>query len=315
MSRRLCFLALFCMLITGNVQAEAWRFALIGDTPYSDYERRELPGMLDAIADTHPEFIVHAGDFKQSNAPCSDELFVDRRDLFAAARVPFIYTPGDNEWMDCKRIAAGGFDPLERLQKLRELFFAEPFSLGSKRLPVERQPGAYPEHLRWQLGPVLFLTLNVPGPGNNFGPSAEPGAEFSARNPALITWLREGFAKARHNRLAGIVVIMQANPGMTHFAADMTHKGFRQLLGALRDETLSFPGQVLLVHGDTHWQRTDQPLRHPETKRVLGNFTRIETFGYPYLGWIKVTIDSEDPRLFRFEPHPYPHLNPSKKER
>jgi hypothetical protein len=48
--------------------AETWRFAAIGDTPYSDYERRELPRMLDDIAAEHASLIVHAGDFKDSSA-------------------------------------------------------------------------------------------------------------------------------------------------------------------------------------------------------------------------------------------------------
>jgi hypothetical protein len=51
---------------------------------------------------------------------------------------------------------------------------------------------------------------------------------------------------------------------------------------------LAFKGEVLLVHGDTHWQRVDQPLRHSETKLPLANFTRAETFGYPVMGWVKV---------------------------
>jgi hypothetical protein len=86
------------------------------------------------------------------------------------------------------------------------------------------------------------------------------------------------------------------------------------LLATLRRETLAFPGQVLLIHGDTHWQRIDRPLRdHDQHHRQAGdadnrpiaNFTRLETFGYPLMGWVKVIIDSELPQLFRFEVHPH----------
>lgn len=156
------------LLLAVGLHAETWRFAVIGDTPYSSYEERQLPAMLDDIAAENPQFVVHAGDFKSSSKPCSDALFSDRRALFDASRVPLIYVPGDNEWTDCRRLAAGGFDPLERLQKLRELFFATPRSLGRQALAVEQQPGAYPEQLRWRLGPVLFVSLNVPGSNNNF---------------------------------------------------------------------------------------------------------------------------------------------------
>ena len=133
MTFRAYALLLSGLWLAGSVSAESWRFAVIGDTPYNAYERSKLPRMLDDIADEHPGLIVHAGDFKDSRTICSDELFRDRHTLFAASRVPLLYVVGDNEWTDCRQLAAGHFDPLERLQKLRELFFAEPRSLGEGR--------------------------------------------------------------------------------------------------------------------------------------------------------------------------------------
>jgi hypothetical protein len=300
------------LLLASGLHAETWRFAVIGDAPYNSYEESQLPLMLDDIAAEHPQFIVHAGDFKSSSKPCSDALFRDRRTLFDASQVPLIYVPGDNEWTDCRRLTAGGFDPLERLQKLRELFFATPRSLGRQALAVEQQPGAYPEQLRWRLGPVLFVSLNVPGSNNNFGHRKTPGPEYLARNPAVIEWLEQGFATARREKAAGLVIVMQANPGFKHAVAGLPHSGYRQLLETLRRETLAFPGQVLLIHGDTHWQRIDKPLRETKAstnnskeadKQPIANFTRLETFGYPLLGWVKVIVDSENPQLFRFEVH------------
>jgi hypothetical protein len=80
-------------------------------------------------------------------------------------------------------------------RKLRQLFFAAPRSLGQQTLAVEQQAGAYPEQLRWRLGPVLFVSLNVPGSNNNFGNRETPSREYLARNPAVIEWLR---AELRH---------------------------------------------------------------------------------------------------------------------
>ncbi len=298
-------LASLCVLMAFAAQAETWRFALIGDTPYSDRERRELPLMLHDIAAEHPSFIIHAGDIKSSSSKCSDEIFLDRHALFNNSTVPFIYTPGDNEWMDCEHLVAGHFSQLERLRKLREIFFAEPLSLGKTRIPVEQQSAAYPENLRWRLGPVVFVTLNVPGPNNNFGMAQKASPEFLARNPAVIDWLKQGFSSARRAKSAGIVIVMQGNPGLKHFTAGFGHSGYRQLVEILRQETISFPGQVLLVHGDTHQQRIDHPLRHPETKQRIANFTRVETFGYPFMGWVDATIDSESGELFRFDVREY----------
>jgi hypothetical protein len=295
----------FGLLLAVGAHAESWRFAVIGDTPYSDHERSELPRMLEDIADEHPSFIVHAGDFKDSRMICSDAVFLDRRALFDASRVPLLYVVGDNEWTDCRQLAAGHFEPLERLQKLRELFFAAPRSLGRKTLPVERQAGVYSEHLRWRLGPVLFVSLNVPGPNNNFGHRRHPrqgisGAQSAARRLATAG-IRHGAARAgiRHgHRHAG-------QPGLQAPCRRADPRRLPRPAGGADQRDPRFPGQVLLIHGDTHWQRIDQPLRDPGTHLPLANFTRLETFGYPVLGWVKVIVDSEHPRLFRFEVHPY----------
>ena len=301
-------LAAFCLLVTVVAHAETWRFAVIGDTPYSEHERRELPSMLgeiaDEIADKRSEFVVHVGDFKKSSARCSDDIFLDRYALFNASKLPLIYVPGDNEWTDCKHLIAGHFDEQERLAKLRQIFFAEPRSLGQTTIAVEQQSSAFPEHLRWRLGPLLFVTLNVPGPNNNFGMVQEPGAEFRSRNRVVIDRLKQGFATARREHSAAIVIAMQGNPGFKHFAARLGHSGYRELLETLRSEALSFQGQVLLVHGDTHWQRIDHPLRDPATGKPLASFTRLESFGYPFMGWVKVVADTQTPGLFRFEVHP-----------
>jgi hypothetical protein len=42
--------------------------------------------------------------------------------------------------------------------------------------------------------------------------------------------------------------------------------------------------------------RTGEPLR---------NFTRVETYGSPFFGWIRATVDPADPGVFRFEPRPF----------
>lgn len=284
--------------------AETWRFALIGDTPYSDHERAELPRMLDAIADSHADFVAHIGDIKHGAARCDDALFEDRRTLFEASRIPFVFIPGDNEWTDCERLSNGAYAPLERLDKLRSLFWPDSFSLGVNKLKLERQPGGYPEHSRFQLGPVLFVTLNIPGGNNNWGMTREASAEFRARNPVVIAWLKENFAQARRESLKGIVLLFQANPDFKHFTQGLAHDGYREFLTVLRDETARFPGAVVAVHGDTHQSRIDQPLRD-ESGHPLSNFTRVETFGYPFMGWTRGIIDTGNPQLFRFETHPW----------
>ena len=294
-----------CLCLAALAHGETWQFAVIGDVPYSARERHELPRMLEAIADTHVALIAHIGDIKNGQARCDDEVFADRQQLFNASRVPFVFVPGDNEWTDCSRISNGAYDPLERLATLRSLFWQRPDSLGRKTIPLERQPGAYPEHSRFRLGPVLFVTLNLPGPDNNHGWQDDASVEFLTRNPVVLQWLTDSFARARRDKMAGIVLLFQANPGFRHFAQGLPHRGFREFLETVRRETLAFPGQVVAVHGDTHVSRIDQPLRDGNGKRIA-NFTRVETFGYPLMGWTRGIIDPGSPGLFRFETYPWP---------
>ena len=110
-------------LLSAAGTAETLRFAAMGDLPYRSSERLNMPRWLTEISATQPAFILHVGDFKGSREECSDANFMGRYHLFNAASRPFIYTPGDNEWSDCDQRLAGGFDPVERLNKLRQIFF------------------------------------------------------------------------------------------------------------------------------------------------------------------------------------------------
>ena len=301
MKRRLLALLLGLAL---QAQAETLRFAVIGDTPYDDRERRELPGMLTAIADQGMRFMVHVGDIKNGRDRCDDALYADRHALFNASRIPFVYVPGDNEWTDCHRLSNGSYNPVERLAYLRQHFFSEPQSLGQTRIAYTRQSAEFPEHARFRVGPVLFVMINLPGSDNNRGSLSQPSEEYRLRNPAVLSWLRENFALARQEAIPAIALIFQANPGFRLLRKGLFHPGYADFLIALQQEVKQFPGEVLAIHGDTHTHRADHPLNDSKGK-VLGNFTRLESYGAPYPGWIEVAVDAEKKGIFSFEFHPW----------
>lgn len=79
--------------------------------------------------------------------------------------------------------------------------------------------------------------------------------------------------------------------------------GFEDLLEALAEESSSFERPVLLLHGDTHVYRLDKPLVNPPGDApVVRNLTRVETFGSPDVGWVRVTVEPRDPELFTVTP-------------
>jgi hypothetical protein len=283
--------------LCGGVVAADFTFSALGDTPYTRLEEALFPGLLAGISHEDLAFVVHVGDFKSARARCSDELFRQRREWFDLVRHPFVYVPGDNEWTDCSGFQAGGYDPLERLAKLRELFSGGEESLGQRRIRLPRQSPDYPEHSRWRHGDALFVTLNVPGKDNNARHMPE---EFRSRSAAVARWLEQSFNFAREERLRAVVIFMQANPWVSPTSR---YFGFRELLATLAKETLGFDGEVLLVHGDTHRYRVDSPLRDPASGAPVANFTRVEVFGSPGMNWVRIRVIKDAERV-RFEVTP-----------
>ena len=69
---------------------------------------------------------------------------------------------------------------------------------------------------------------------------------------------------------------------------------YRPILDALAEEALRYRGEVLVVHGDTHWYRFDQPLVDPRSGKTVANVTRLEVFGSPFVNWVLVTVTVEN---------------------
>jgi hypothetical protein len=300
-------LVLIALLASGcttwlGTRVRSFDFALIGDVPYTPEQvTNSFPNMIRELNAANLEFVVHDGDIKSGSEPCTDEIFIARLKQFETFRHPLIYVFGDNEWTDCAR-ATNGFDPEERLQKLREIFTQGDQSLGQRKLPLARQSNdarfaKFRENVRWTMGDVAFLTLNVQGSLNNFGKR-----EFAERNAANLAWLKESFAFASVENRRAVMVIIQANPLPERGSTNRVHAGYRDIVAALERETLAFQKPVVLVHGDTHYFRIDKPLYGAKSRRRIENFTRVETFGNPDVHWLRVTIDPLDPEVFTFRP-------------
>jgi hypothetical protein len=288
-------------LATAASGAERFSFAAFGDTPYFAFDEAAVVRLIDGLADAQVRFVVHVGDFKAAAVPCSDELFAERRRMFDASPVPFVFVPGDNEWTDCHRAFAGSHDPLQRLAKLRALFYPDDRSLGRQQIRLARQSAAAPfsayrENTRWLMGGVVFVTLNVPGSNNNLGRIAAMDAEHAARMAANFDWLGAAVRRAAARDVRGLVVFAHADPSFSGRAGRVD--GYARFRETLQTHVAALAKPLLLVHGDGHRYRIDQPLRDRVTGRRLETFTRVEVFGAPEVDWVRIDVDPANPRLF-----------------
>jgi hypothetical protein len=168
----------------------------------------------------------------------------------------------------------------------------------------------YRENVRWDLGGVTFVTLHVPGSNNGLGRAPDGDAEFAERNKTNMTWLRQAFAHAKASNSRAIMVLQQANmfPEMPPFPGKPeTPSGFSDLRALLEQEATTFQKPVVLVNGDSHYFRIDNPFRNNATAGQrplpsLENFLRVETFGSPNHHWLHVTVEPDNPNVFTFRP-------------
>jgi hypothetical protein len=294
---------------------QRFTFAVIGDLGY--YAEQE-PWVDNVFADLNRNdalaFVVHVGDLSRPALSCTNEMLSRRLAQFRASAHPLIFTPGDNDWTDCHEPAVKGADPFERLANLRTMFFAGEQSLGRRTIPLTRQSqdpafAKFRENVRWEYGGVTFVTLHVVGSNNGLGRVPEGDAEYAERNKANLTWLSQGFAHARANNSRAVMVLQQANifPNFPPFPGKPREpSGYSDLHALLERETAAFAKPVVLVHGDSHYFRIDNPffIRPPRgTAGVpsLANFLRVETFGAPNHHWVQVTADASDPAVFSFQ--------------
>jgi hypothetical protein len=92
-------------------------------------------------------------------------------------------------------------DPVERLNRLRATYFAGDTSLGNRSLRLARQSDdarfrAYRENVRWLVGGIVFVALNIPGSNNNLGRNAAMDAEHAQRMRANFEWLDAAVKRA-----------------------------------------------------------------------------------------------------------------------
>src|SRR5262245_49000621 len=200
--------------------AGGFDFVVMGDLPYTTQEvdhDKPFERLIAAVNKLQPAFSIHIGDIKSGSTRCDDATFAKIKAYFMTFQNPLVYIPGDNEWTDCHRKSNGPFDPLERLAKIRAMFFPQAVSLGQQTLPVIRQSDVSAftqmvENARWVMQNIEFVTVHVVGSNNNLRQNRDAALEFLERNQANVAWINEVFAVAKRDNLLGMVLAMHADP-------------------------------------------------------------------------------------------------------
>lgn len=300
---------------------EPFTFAAVGCMPYARHQgsTAAFARVIAEINRRTPAFTVHLGDILGSDERCTDELLLRRRAEFDSFESALVYTPGDNEWTDTHSEKAGRFNPLERLARIRALFFSEERSRGRRPLPLvtqRRDPAhrSFVENARWTIGGVMFATVHVVGSHNNHQ-TVVPGAieEWRMRDAADAAWVKQVFTAAREGSAPGVALFFQADP----FAADRGRPdydaGFVTFLRTVESEARAFGRPVLLVHADEHRYRLEPSMRFTAEGEPVANVTRLETFGAQNFHGVMVVVDPASAPVFAAGPlivpgNPLPQL-------
>ncbi len=180
--------------------------------------------------------------------------------------------------------------PVANLALIRSMFFAEPgATLGSGRMRVTSQAQAYDqpsdaeyvENVRWERSRVMFVTVNIPGGSNNDDDTWNKGAfgsafdttgnsksapqlqEISQRTAAGLRWLDAAFAQAKANGDRAVVIMEQGDMWDLDGTAlsDGHIAKYEPFIARIAALTRDFGKPVLLINGDSHKYRSDNPLQ------------------------------------------------------
>jgi hypothetical protein len=323
--------ALFSLPFTAHAQDPALRysFAVVANVVTEPGDEVTLQRLIDAIGrDPQISFVVYDGNLKGPRETCSDSLYERRRVLLDASRAPLVFVPGQRDWVTCGTSSAGGYDPVERLDFLRQDFFGDANSLGQYPFALTRESEVsrfrpYRENARWQLGDTVFIALNLPDGNNHFLNAGGRNGEFEDRVIANGFWLEHAAEFARRRNARAIVIFEQGNAMPEQYERPdrfawlrfrrTPRDGYAEFRRSLVKLAETFRGPVILVHPDdarlARGFTIDQPLRNDKGIRIA-NVTRVAfSLRDPLTQWLQVDADMARRTPLRISVHDVPrHL-------
>ena len=279
----------------------AHRFAVVGHG-FTDGGDKRLRTALADNDDRDVAFLVVTG-IKGANEPCTDKLYQKRRDVIDDARRPVVVLPAGSDWAECRN-SAGRTIAIERLNRIRELFYGEPSTLGAHKLTVTRQSmsprfRAYAENAHWSVGKVLYATVNMPANNNHYLNEAGRNSEYEDRLVANRFWLNRLFAIARRDKLEALVLFSEGDvkalsqpTGLRALlrSAVPENDGFAEPRRLILSLAQKFRGRVLLVDGTR--------VRAKPAIEWRGNVGHLAAGADA----LEVVVDPDTKTLFRVDP-------------
>lgn len=301
MRNRLLPLLMACSVFFASESALArsdkFSFGVIAHAFSNTSDESALRNMIAEANAENLAFVV-ANGIKSKTEPCTDQVYSRRKALLEDSEHGLILSLAASDWVECRR-NDGRSAAIERLNRIRDLFFVDEFSFGSTRIPLIRQSLApkfrnYGENTRWLMGGVMFATINLPANNNHFLSAAGRNSEFEDRLVANRTWLQQLFNAATRKNLKAIVIFCDGNPfskpnSPSLFGLSANRDGFADIRRQIISLGSKFHGKVLVIHGQSSpGSSTDK------------NITWRENAGYLAAGsgWMKLTFDPSTPALF-----------------
>lgn len=265
----LVLLALACACAAAPGE-KGFQFGVIGHSFKSGPDESVLRRAIAEANQANPAFIVATG-IKASSEPCSDRLYGARLALLDASDKPMIVSLAGSDWSACLN-SIGRSNAVERLNRLRELFFADGESLGARRLALTRLSSSakfrsYAENAHWAYGKVLFATINLPANNNHFRAEAGRNSEYEDRLVANRAWLHRLFTLAAREKMQALVLFsdgdigVQADTGFSLLPSFQSKRdGFAEPRRQIATLAEKFKGKVLLI--DTQSAAGAEPAIH-----------------------------------------------------
>ena len=269
-------------------------FGVFAQTRASSPEDAILRTAIEESDSDNLAFVAIQG-IKPGDAPCTDKVYLRQRALLDSARNGVIVSLSASDWAKCPG-ESGKSSAVAKLTRLRDLFFFDDFSLGATRIPVIRQSTiakfrGFPENARWQIGPVMFATINLPANNNNYIVDAGRNSEFEDRLVANRDWLNRVFTFAQREKMAGIVLFSDGNPLVAPRISAGQRDGYAETRKLIISLAGKFTGRILVVHGQSSGTSM------PAAIRWQGNVGELSAAQ----DWAKINVDTTQASLFSIE--------------